>query len=184
MTAVISKPAKSHFTMRVKFLKANRNIDSHVRWFKLLAGDEFYEQVKKTTQTKSSIDEYIRVARQVIQEEIYNKWPDPGTRTDNLLKSFKAVANNDTAGVTVFSDPSVAGATGEGADPSWSYAAFFEKPEFRSFIPPSWDSGGDQTHPRKHRPFFNPLTEAIRVVSEQETMNGMERTINKWKPKK
>lgn len=176
------------FRLRWHYLKSESNVEAHRRWFEKLDSNAFYDNVTKSYNQDRNKNTFRAVARRVIDEEIYKKWPEPDEtgeqrgipsgRTGRLLESFKVAVDSDEAGFTTYSDPSVATAKG---DSSWSYAAFFERPEFHSFLPPK---EGPPTDIRKHRPFMTPLVNALRLVSEEVAMDALHKSLKKWKPKK
>ena len=171
-------------TFRVKF---RSNIRQHIRWLEHMVSPEWAAQILKSYQSASNLAKLQRIARKVIQEEIYDKYSPEGSteRTGDAKRSFVAVQlSGEHNGIGVRSDPSVAqtkGPVDQGSESDFSYAAFFDEPNFNSFLPPGKNL--DVYSPRKFRPFMEPLTGAVEEFAKEAAMRATIRAVTQRMPR-
>jgi len=170
---------------RIKLkLRFRTNIRSHLRWFEFLFSPKFYEDIKRRVEAVANVRRLRKLVEEVIENEIYNVSSD-SLRTGNLRRSITGVAGtqDDVAGNTVYFDPSIAAAKGPidgGSPPPLNYAAFFDRPEFNSFI---LGTGLDVFNPLKYRPFREPMTLAFQVEGERQSIEAIARSILSKRPR-
>lgn len=170
------------FTLKFSY-KQGSNLDPHIRWLEYLLSDEYQLEIQRRFESVTNQREARRITRSIIDTLIYQAYPDPGTRTGNLHDSFKVIVGRGqkkSAYLAVYSDPRVATTKTGVAAGFTSYAAFFENPEFDSFLPPK----EDPTSPSKYRPFFQFLSEEIHRFTATQAHAAHTRTIKRRIPKK
>lgn len=169
----------SQSTLRFRLVKRESNLEQHIRWFEYLTGSDFIDDVKKSYEKTNNRMALVRVARQVVESEIYSKNRTDGT--GNIKRSFKvAASSNKFGGLTLFSDPREAPSKAGQSPGKFSYAAFFEEPRFLSFLPPPDDPYSDV----KYRPFWSPLVEAATKIASESHLDAVSINIKKRMPRK
>lgn len=151
------------------------NLRAHRRWFDFLASEQFYEQLKKRYEQKKNLTALRRTSRAIVTADIYDAYsPEYYERTDALLNSMVAQPlGKSTAGIAVLSSlednsgGSPLAISGSSAG-RFSYAAFFESSEYKSFIP---------VHAQPIRPFFADLTEAVTDQAPQMAQDALFNTM-------
>ena len=166
--------------------KGDSNLDSHIRWMDYLRSNAFHDGVKKRINRKVNQNELVKITRQIIKTEIYGAYtPESYNRTLNLLRNFKvSESDNKMGGLSVYSDPQVATAKSGKMRGSASYAAFFEKTEFLSFIAGSGDESTlPLTHEMKYRPFFDLLSKEVHEAAQAQVHEAVWKEIIHRRPK-
>lgn len=152
-----------------------------IRYFKTLKSDKFPLEIKRGYEHSNNLQELEEQAKAIIQELIYDAYPDPGTRTYDLLNSIIAIAggrsaDSKTAQINLLSDPDVASAK---YYPELSYAAFFEKPgEYHTFIHPR----GIPSKPDNFRPFYEVWQVMVQKYSEDLALAAISSALSKLMP--
>ena len=172
--------------LRFLLLKTESNFHNHLRWLSYLAGEEFATDWEHSLQTGGNMQKMIAEARAIVEEDIYAYNTTSGTgRIKESITGFFGEGDDYRPGPTayVYSDPSVAPSKGpfeSGGDPSrFSYAAFFEDPEFNSFIPPREEPFDS----RRYRPFFGHMTESQHRLNAELSRRALFVNIRKHMPK-
>jgi len=167
--------------IRIRLLKRESNIDNHLRWLGYILGPEFIKDVRDTIQTKKNIATLVESARDVVEEDIYAFNTTAGT--GNIKKSFEGTTfDYGMGGLGIFSNPSIATSKGpfsSGSPNAASYAAFFEKPEFNSFIPPR----DEPTNIKRHRPFMAAMASNQHRLSNEIVLAALFRRLRQKMPK-
>jgi hypothetical protein len=182
MAKIVNKATAS---FQFKIPKGESNLEAHKTWFKYLTSDQFYTDVAAAYTVGATQQQIQKSARQVIEDEVYSKNTTDGT--GRIKESFKVQqidpSGSGIAALVLYSDPSVATAEAmrDGNNEGYSYAAFFEKPEFDSFIR---SPDGDELHPIRHRPFFEKMVNATQIVAMERAKHAYARTISSHKPKR
>lgn len=171
--------AKGQYLLSIRF---RHNVRAHITWFEWLSTDELFASIKKRYESSKNLRELQRIARQVVETEIYSKNTTDGT--GKIKKSVTPYSGGeyDEAGVSVFFNPAVAPAKGpvdSGDLGSMNYAAFFDDPNWNSFLPPG--KGLEVFSPKKYRPFSEPLHKA---GEDFATIRGMEAIMQSIKSKR
>lgn len=132
----------------------------------------FHEKFLKWMTQDKIKSKLLKDAMQVIMQEIYEKYTEQTyVRTWNLLHSFKVAHSRKPdaeAHIWLYSDPKVAPSK---EDPSLSYAAYFEKPEWHTFL----FNRGQEVQPI--RPFFDKLVEAFDMVIHTRILDFAEKAL-------
>lgn len=153
------------------------NLPQHVRWFEFLSGNSFASQLQKAYSTPPHLRRLRAVAQQVVEEEIYSV-----SRGEGKIKESVEAASRGSGEMAVLFNPAISTSKGpfkNGGDPSKaSYAAFFERLDFNSFI-----RALTPTAPIRYRPFWNPLQIAIHEESEKILMEAAMKTMRLYRPR-
>lgn len=167
------------FQFRFVYKKKSSNLAGHIRWLSHIASPAFAEDWRQKLLTQSNLKELVQQAQQVIEEEIYTHGKGEG----NIKKSMDAIALGEKdVRMVLFSDPTVAPSKGpfkSGNPAEFSYAAFFEDPQFNSFIPPR----SNPYDKRRYRPFFQPMNQAHFAKAREMSRKSILRTIRMRMPK-
>lgn len=170
------------YGFRIKLVSRESTLDSNINWLEYLTSPDFVDDLKERYESKKNAQHLRRVAYDVITEEVYSKHSNPD-RTDRARDSMKVVSTGKkTANLNVISDPSVAPVKSGKlkGSPRHSYLAFFEKPEFQSFLPPE-DNPYDIL---KHRPFMAQLTDSVRRETERMALDALVKQVRRRMPRK
>lgn len=171
--------------IQFKFPKSESNLEAHKLWMQYLVSQQFLTDVAAAYTVGVTKNELVSNAQQIVEEEIYSKNTTDGT--GRIKASFKVEqidpSGRGIAALVLYSDPKVATAKAmrDGNDDDYSYAAFFEKPEFESFIR---SPDNDPFHPIKHRPFFDKMVKVTNDVAMRRAQHAFHRAINNRKPKR
>lgn len=168
--------------LRFSLLKSESNLDNHLRWLEYITGPEFVEDWKSSIKTGGHMQHLIESAKQMVDELIY-AFSTTADSTGRLRESFTGKFL-DTAlpAFAIYSDPKVAPSKGPfstGNPSDFSYAAFFEDPEFNSFIP----NRDNPTETRRYRPFFDAMTLDQKTQGQEIVFAALMRTIRKRMPR-
>jgi hypothetical protein len=164
-------------------LKLRTNIRPHLRWFEFLMSEKFMSDIKRRYETVANANRMRRVVQQVVEEEIYSNEAYSGS--GNIKQSVTAVTDvaESGASVAVYFDPNIAATKGpvsSGNESDYNYAAFFDRPEFNSFI---LGSGLDVFSPIKYRPFREPMEDAIKIEAERSSVRSIIESIRSLRPR-
>lgn len=169
--------AESECLLQIGLAKET-NLKGHITWFEYLSGPEFKSDTQKRYQKKSNRSDLVKLAREVVEEEIYVH----GQSTGRIAKSFRAeAAEGAMGGINVFSDPDIAPSKAGKNPGQFSYAAFFEKPledDFNSFI-----KAEDPLDSKRYRPFFDQMTEVIRDWTTDQYLEAFMAQVKSRQPK-
>lgn len=132
----------------------------------------FHKEFLKWMTTDETKQKLLTRALKVIIKQIYEKYKK-GTyqRTYDLLNSFRVMSTRNPqakANIWLYSDPRIAPSK---QDSTISYAAYFEKEEFNSFLL----LHGDRVKPI--RPFFDKLKEAFDSVITTKILDFAEKAL-------
>jgi hypothetical protein len=171
----------SEIPLRFLLLKSESNLENHIRWMAYLAGADFVNDWKKSIQTGGHMQQMIQAARDIVDELIYAF--STGDSTGKLRESFTGkYLDASLPAFAIYSDPRVAPSKGpfsSGNPSSFSYAAFFEDPEFNSFIP----DRENPTETRRYRPFFDTLSLDQQTQSHEIVFSSLMQTIRRRMPR-
>lgn len=163
--------------LKLQVMRRESNLAGHIRWFEYLASENFVTDWYKAVGQEGFLERLVESARQIVQTDIYNVYS--GYQGDgNIKASMTGERQSSTEGQTliVYSDPSVAQAK---QYPTFSYAAFFEEPKFRSFLPPD-----DDPHDvRKFRPFYFAMQLAQSRLSNEGVVQRLFTIIRRHMPR-
>lgn len=167
---------ESRVELKLLFTKGIVSVRRHREWMQQLVDPLFWSNALARMQNQTRLAKLVALARQVIQEEIYSI-----SRGEGLIEeSIEAAPTQDGFGIRF--NPAISTAKGpmENATPEqFSYVAFFENPDFNSFLPPK-DQPFDQN---RHRPFMTPLTEAYHAQSEIHVLESLVAEMRLHKPR-
>jgi hypothetical protein len=168
--------------LKYQLLKTRSNLDGHIRWLEYIASPQFVEVWKKGIQSKRYLEEQVKLARLIVEEDIYAYNTTSGS--GRIKRSMDAMFVENDGGVTslLFSDPDVAPSKGpfSSGDPSeFSYAAFFEDPKFNTFLPPK----DDPYDTRRYRPFFDHMTQTQLGLARNTNLRNIRRAIKMRMPR-
>jgi len=167
-------------------IKFDTNLGQHIKWVEWMSSSAFPQEILRRWEQSGHLKRLVQLGRSVIREQIYSVSKGAGKIEESVTAKMVRAANDDIksiGGATVFLDPNISGATGpvEGMDESkLSYAAFFEKPEFNSFL---LGKGADVLNPIKHRPFFDEWTIAFFELEEREHLRSLLSAIKSKLPR-
>lgn len=172
------------FNCGIKLSFRGSNLAAHIRWFEYLAGDDYLKRTITEWQMPAHLSRVKKLAQEIVQSEIYDAYaPKKYKRTFRLRKSIRArVLGVEEAGeIGLYFDPGVATAKEEveGLDRNkLNYAAFFDRPEFKSFI-----KGTTDTDVIRYRPFFDVLATEMHEREEKEALRVLLHAARYRKPK-
>lgn len=165
-------------TFEVGFgVKFDSNLPAHMRWVEWMSSSDFPQEIMRRWNQASHLKRLIQLGKSIVNEQIYSYegYQGQGFIEESITARFDSAGQGDMnsiGGSTVFLDPNVSGAKGPvtGMDESkLSYAAFFDRTEFNSFI---GGSGVDVTSPKKFRPFFDAWTIAFFEHEQKEYLRS------------
>jgi hypothetical protein len=169
--------------LKLQILRRETNLHSHIRWIEYIAGREFLADWYKLIERPSFLLELVNSAKQIVEEDIYNRYQGP--ETGRIKASFVGINQRTSTGtnLVVYSDPSVAPAKGPfrsgGVPGEFSYAAFFEDAKFNTFLPPQ-----DDPHDvRRFRPFYFSMQLAQSRISNERSVRQTFQLIRKRMPR-
>lgn len=168
--------------IRIRLVKRESNIDNHLRWLDYITSGSFLKDWKASIETGDNIQKLVDSARQVVEENIYKFNTTDGT--GSIKESFQGGTTDEggLAGLGVFSNPAIAPSVGtfeSGVPERFSYAAFFEDPEFNSFIPPR----DEPTNIKRHRPFMAAMAQHHQRISGELTLRALFIRLRRKMPK-
>jgi hypothetical protein len=115
---------------------------------------EFYKRINSEVNRPQNVVAIKEGIAQIIQDKIYNAYPDPGTRTGKIKRSPRVKrleGNGGSVGGFVFYMENSAAPAKTGSQKGKNYAIFFLYPEeLHTFIRPK----GVKDAPRNYRDFF------------------------------
>lgn len=169
-------------------VKISLQYDKHtilamIAYFEALLSDKFPVETKNKFESAAGLDILEQKAREIVENLIYDAYPDPGGRTFDLLNSVMVIKGGigsqieyKTGQVNLLSDPEVASAK---YHPTMSYLAFFEKPEeYNTFIHPR----GVASNPVNFRPFFSTWTKMVQQHTEKMAIEAINTTLDNLMP--
>jgi hypothetical protein len=169
--------SKSRGLLNIQFDKSG--INAMMRYLRALESKKFPLEIKRNFENDADLQELENSAKEIVQALVYDVWPDPGTRTYNLLESVTTATggDSDTDGqINLYSDPRIATAK---YYPTFSYAAFFEEPEaFNTFIHPR----GQADNPANFRPFFSSWVEITKQYSIEKAQQAVHEALDRLMP--
>lgn len=174
-----SHSSKISFSIRGK----GGSLTSLLNWIEgYILTDSFDADIKARFGSSGKRANLRKQVRELIEVLIYQAYPDPGGRTNDLKRSFDVVSGTpkdpDACALTVFSDVDVATAKSGSSKGEFSYAGFFERPvDFSSFI-----KAESPLDPKRYRPFMEELTKLVQQETENLAIQVVAAALKKRMP--
>lgn len=167
--------------LSIGYSKRESNLRQHLSWLEYLTSDQFQQDVKRSYEQAVNRRAIRLAAQAIIESEIYAFNTTDGT--GRIKRSFKVVAvkHGLLPEMILYSDPDVAPSKAGASPGEYSYAAYFNNPEFKSFIKAPLDNPLDKI---KYRPFFFPMTKAITKLARRRAGDAFNHNIRRKKPRK
>lgn len=160
-------------------LSHRNNLASHLNWFLYLSSGKFATDYQDQYESGDNQVAMVKATRKIIDEEIYAFPEGSYKRTYDLYNSWDAVelssvggagGSDGDRGIAVYSDPGIAPSEAGTKKGEISYAVFFEKPEFNTFIQ-------DQEDRPAIRPYFGIVQEAVKQIAEDRALKAIKKVL-------